>query len=536
MPERVAHYDAIIIGGGHNGLVAAGYLARAGLRTLTLERRENPGGATSRVEYFPGYVASLANSPGSLEPKVVSDLELGKHGLVFDKPDAALVVPFSQEKGFIGWRDKVRSVDQLRQFSERDAERYYEFFGYFESFAEKLRINLFEPPVSIAEVAARAEAAGESERFARIFLGNIVDLLDEWFESDEVKALIAAQTTVNNFVSPSSPGTPFRLLQRPLSMFSSQVAAEHDPRRQPMRGATGLPRGGMGAVGESLASSLRAAGGELITDAEVARIDVVDGRTTGVTLSNGDSYTADVVLSNLSAHSTLLDLLDEGTLDDGFTSRLRAKRLTGSAFKMALALDGLPEFAFAAGADRADTRAIAAAQFRIAPSVRYMEQATADARQGRSSARPMMWGLTPSVTDPGLAPAGKQVMSVNVFHAPYELGAEHWATEKDRFGQLCIDTLAEYIPNLADIIVDQRFWSPVDLETEFGLRGGNVSVGDMMPDNMFDLRPLRGLSDYRTPVRGLYLCGSAVWPGGLVTGVPGHNASHIVLDDLRADA
>ena len=532
MNTPLRQYDAIVVGGGHNGLVAANYLARAGLSTLTLEGRGAPGGCASRIEYFPGYFGSLANSPGSLEPAVVRDLELAEHGLVFDKPDLAVLVPYNANSAFRGWRNRDDSLAEIAKFSKKDADNYYAFFSYLEDFARVLQVNLFEPPPSIAEMAQRAEAAGRKHDFGKIFLGSIEDLLDEWFESSEGKAMIASMATVNNFVGPSTPGTPFRLLQRPLSMLSSKVEADHDPRQQVMRGSTGLPRGGMGAIGEALASSLRASGGELMTNKPVARIDVENGAVAGVTTADGESFASKVVLSNLNIRTTLLNLIDKAVLDPAVREKVDKKRLRGSAFKIGLALSGVPRFAFARDDD--DARMLASSQFRIAPTMQYIEDAVTDARAGRWSRKPLVWGLTPSITDPSMAPEGHHVMSLNIFHAPYELaGGLDWSTEKYKFGEHCIDLLTEYIPNLREIIVDKRFWSPVDLEQEFGLTGGNITHGDMMPNNMFDLRVPGGWAEYRMPVKGLYLCGSGAWPGGLISGLPGHNSSKAVLNDLR---
>jgi len=524
-------YDAIIVGGGHNGLVAANYLSRSGLSTLTIEARDELGGCASRIEYFPGFFGSLSNSPGSLEPSIVADLDLANHGLKFDKPDPSVVVPFGPDRAFIGWRDRDRSLAEIAKFSEKDAENYYPFFTFLENFAKALQVNLFEPPPSFAELTRRAHEAGMDETFGKIFLGSVKDLLDEWFESTEVKAMIASMATVNNFAGPSTPGTPFRLLQRPFSMFSSAIQAEHDPRQQILRGSTGLPRGGMGAIGVSLAKSLRASGGEIITGSRVVHIDVSKGVVRGVSTDNGQVFRASVVLSNLNAKTTLLDLIDESNLEPDFRQKVRKKELKGSAFKVGLALNGIPRFGFATNDEEA--RIFSSSQFRIAPTMHYIEQSVTDVRAGRCADNPLIWGLIPSLTDPSMAPEGHHVMSLNIFHVPYELVDSNWEDEKVKYGDHCIDVLTHYIPNLKDIIVDRRYWSPLDLEKEFGLTGGNITHGDMLPNNMFDLRGPAGWTDYRMPIHGLYLCGSAAWPGGLVTGLPGHNASQAVLSDLR---
>ena len=494
-------YDAILAGGGHNGLVAAGYLARAGLSVLVLERRDVVGGPCSPLEFFPGHWGAFTNSPGSLEPKIVQDLALEASGLEFVRPDPSVVQPFDDGRGFAAWRDRGRFVDGLREFSVHDAKAYYEFFEFLNAFARTLRVSLFEPPPSLAELASRLKTWEDEEAFGKIMLGSVRDLLDEWFESEEVKAPLAILSLMSTLAGPSTPGTPAMLLVRPLSLASTTVTGQHDPRVQPMRGSTGLPRGGMGSITRAMRRSLEQAGGVVRTEAEVARILVRDGGVAGVALASGEEIPARVVVSNLNPKTTFLRLLEPGDLSAQFRQRVEKLVMRGNQFKMALALDGLPRFA-AARTDE-EARAYASCQFRIAPSMEYMERAWDDAKYGRWSDRPMMWGLTPSVTDPTLAPPGRHVMSVNLYHAPYELRQGDWATERDRFGKRCIDVLAEYIPNLKQLIVDYRFWSPRDIEAELGLLEGNITHGDIMPGRWLSLRPLAGWSDYRTPVRGL---------------------------------
>lgn len=529
----MSDYDAIVVGGGHNGLVAANYLVRAGLKTLVLEARDTLGGCASRLEYFPGYVGSLSNSPGSFEPMILRDLELHEHGLVFDKPDPSVIVPFASDSAFIGWRDRDISLAEVAKFSSEDAKQYNAFFAYIEDFAKSLSISLFEPTVSIAELGRRAHDAGRDDQFGKLILGSVGDLVDEWFESEEIKAMISSIATVNNFAGPYTPGTAFRLLQRPLSLHSMEITADHDPRRQVLRGSTGLPRGGMGAIGESLGRSLRAHGGEILTEARVARILTEGDVVRGVELVDGRTFRSEHVLSNLNARTTLLDLVPPESLPRHFRRKVSGKLLRGTAFKVGLALNDLPRWAFAS--DDAEAELYAAAQFRYAPTLDYIEEAVADAHDGRWSRNPLIWGLTPSVADPSMAPDGHHVMSLNVFHAPYELADSTWSSERERFGERVIEVLAELIPNLPDIIVDRRFWSPVDLESQFGLTGGNITHGDMLPNNMFDQRMPEGWNNYRMPVAGLYLCGAAAWPGGLVTGIPGVNASRALLADIATE-
>lgn len=527
-------YDAVVVGGGHNGLVAAGYLAREGLKVLVLERRDTVGGPCSMIEWFPGYWGSVTNSPGSLEPMVVRDLELQRHGLEFVHPNPSMVTPFEDGRSFVAWRDRAKVLGEIEQFSSRDATRYYEFFEFLNAFAQRLGVSLFEPPPTFADVLSRLTTADDQEAFGKIFFGSIRQLLDEYLESDQMKAIIAILAVMSNMVGPDTPGTPFMLMMRPLSLASSAVAAAEDPRKQVLRGSTGLPRGGMGSITRAMAEFVRAHGGTVRTGAAVSHVRVRHDRAVGVVLADGEEIECPVVLSNLNPKTTFLDLIEPEWLDPAFRDRVRNIPMNGAAFKVVLALDGLPRFSCA----RTDEEAalLAACQFRIAPSVDYIQDAYDLGKRGYCSEGPVMWGLTPSVSDPGMAPPEKNIMSINVWHAPYQLATGEWDQEQtERFGLHCIDTLERYIPNIKDILIDYRFMSPRDLEREFGLVEANITHGDIVPYQTFSLRPLAGWADYRTPVQGLYLCGSGAWPGGLVTGIPGHNSSRRVLQDLAQE-
>lgn len=522
-------YDVILAGGGHNGLTCAAYLARAGLRVLVCERRHVVGGPCAEYEYFPGYRASITNSPGSLEPKVVADLELERHGLTFTHPDPTLMFPFPDGRAFIGWRDRDRVAEQIRRFSARDVDGYAALFDFLNRFAERLGVSLFEAPPTLRVLASRLETPEDEEAFARVFLGSVADLLDEFLESGRLKSMLAMLGVMSSWVSPLSPGSATWLMMRPMSLASSSVAAGHDPRRQVLRGSTGLPLGGMGSIVRAMRRSFEAAGGEVRTECEVSRILVTGGRAAGVALADGEEIGAGAVVSNLDPWTTYLDLIDASCLEPGFRAAVERLPRRGSAFKVALALDGIPDFA---AAPRGLGRACAGCQFRIAPSIEYQDRAFDDAKRGRPSRGPVFWGLFPSMADPSLAPPGRHILSANVFHAPVELREGSWTTERDRYGEHCIDVLGEYLPGLRDRIVDRRFWSPADLEAEFGLPGANITHLDMTPRHMFGLRPVAGFSDYRSPIAGLYNCGSSTWPGGTVTGAPGHNAGRRVLADL----
>ena len=522
-------YDVVLVGGGHNGLACAAYLARAGLRVLACERRHIVGGPCAEYEYFPGYRASITNSPGSLEPKVVAELELERHGLIFTHPDPTLMFPFPDGRAFIGWRDRERVAEQIRRFSARDVNGYAALFDFLNRLAERLGASLFEAPPTLRALVSRLETPEDEEAFAKVFFGSVADLLDEFLESPHLKSMLAMLGVMSNWVSPLSSGSATWLMMRPMSLASSSVAAEHDPRRQVLRGSTGLPLGGMGSIVRAMQGSLEAAGGEVRTDCAVSRILVSEERATGVVLADGEEIGTGIVVSNLDPWTTYLDLIEAPCLPPEFRAAVERLPRRGSAFKVALALDDIPDFA---AAPKGLERACAGCQFRIAPSIEYQDRAFEDAKHGRPSRGPVIWGLFPTMADPALAPPGRHILSANIFHAPNELRDGSWSIERDRFGGHCIDVLEEYLPGLRDRIVDRRFWSPADLEAEFGLPGANITHLDMTPRHMFGLRPLAGFSDHRSPIAGLYNCGSSTWPGGTVTGAPGYNASRQVLADL----
>lgn len=528
-----SRYDAVIVGGGHNGLVAAFYLARAGHSVAVLERRGVVGGPAATVEYFPGYRSAITNSPGSLEPKIVSDMKLEEFGLRWAKPDPAVVMPFPDGRFFVGWRDQGKVRDHIaRHFSAHDAEAYPKVFEFFNDFARRLQISVLEAPPTIAEIAARLKTPQDEADFATVFFGSIRQFLEQRLETDEIRTAIG-MLSMAGAVGPSTPGTPLALMQRPMSLFSSSFTGLHDPRNQPMRGSTGLPLGGMGAIVEAMEQAIRALGVDILTEAAVSRIDVgADGAARGVVLEDGRDIAAGIVVSNLDPRTTLLKLVEKEHIPQEMAVRLGAIPKGASTFKVVLGVDEPPHFA-GVPAELAD--AYSTCQLRIAPNMAYLEKAHQDYAAGIATDSPRLLGLVPSFVDPTLAPPGRHLISFNAWYFPYDLsGGRSWATERDVVGDRIVDILASYIPSLKRSIVARRYFSPVDLENEYGLVAGNFSHVDMTPAHMFGLRPVAGLSDYRTPVAGLYLCGSGVWPGGTVTGVPGHNASHQVLRDVAA--
>ena len=526
-------FDAIVVGGGHNGLVAAHYLARGGLSVCVLERRHQVGGMSGPMEFMPGYTASVTHSPGSFEPRIVNDMALDRFGLSFDTPDPSLVVPFPGERLFVAWRDPVRVDAMLKTFSVRDAAAYRQCIAFFESLAQRLRVSVFEPPPRFSALASRLRTAEDESDFATVFFGSIRDFLDDRLESEEIKSVLAMLACTIGNVGPSTPGSPLGLLMRPLSLHSSSGDSTHDPRRQPLRGSTGLPRGSMASIVLAMRRSLEAMGVTIRTESSVAQIRVDDAhRVEGVGLADGSEIDAPIVLSNLNPKSTLLELVDAQHVTGALRDRLERLRMSGGSYKLILGLERVPHFA-AASAAEAD--AFARCQFRIAPDMDWQDQAYQDHQRGRVTQCPVIWGLIPSMTSPEVAPPGRHLLAVNLWVAPHRLTQGDWRTEGERLAARCIDVMEDYLPGLGDCIVDSRIMTPLDFEAEFGLVGAHQTHGEMTPQRMFSFRPVSGLSDYRTPVSGLYLCGAGAWPGGFVTGLPGHNAAQQALRD-RAGA
>jgi len=355
--------------------------------------------------------------------------------------------------------------------------------------------------------------------------------MDEFELAPQTQALIAPLAVVGGQVAPSTPGTPFNLMMRPLSLASLRAGGAQDPRLIPLRGSTGLPVGGMGAIIEALRLSVMAHGGEVMTGKPVASIRSNGERVLGIVTAGGEEFHAPIVISAVDPCTTVLSLIDDTSQWGELKPKMKRKPMRGRAFKVVLALDGVPRYASATSDDEA--RNLASAQFRIAPSLDYIEEAHNDMLMGRLSHKPVIWGLCPSMTSPVLAPPGKQVLSLNVGNAPYRLREGSWEQQRDVFAKRAIAKLAEYMPSLPDLITDYRVIDPTQFEREFGLVEANITHGDTLPSNMFWMRPMAGLHAYRTPTRGLYLSGNGTWPGNYISGVSGHNASQAVLRDLR---
>ena len=520
-------YDAVIVGGGHNGLVTAAYLARAGRKVLVLERRELVGGCSVTEEIWPGYrVSTAAYLTSLLQERIVRELELERYGYKVDAKDPAFFSAFPDGRHFFMWQDRVKTLAEIARFSSHDAEVYPAYEDLIERISQVVEgLLLTTPPnfpprngmdfIDYLKLAGRMRGLGTKDVVAlvKIFTQSAAEFLDEWFESEQVKVTLATDGVIGANGGPRSPGTAYILLHHCMGGVAGH------------RGLWGFVRGGMGAVAEAMAASARAKGVEIRTNAAVAKVTVRGGRAQGVVLESGEEIEAGVVASNLDPKLTFLRLLDERDLEPDFVSAIRHFRIEGTSCKINLGLNGLPEFTAYPGTPGPHHRAT----MHICPSIDYVERAWDDAKYGRASERPLLELTIPTMYDPSLAPAGKHVMGIFLQYAPYTLREGTWDELREPFGDRVISLIEEYVPNIRQIVEHRQVLSPLDLERRFGITGGNIFHGEMSLDQMFVMRPVAGWARYRTPVKGLYLCGSGAHPGGGVMGAPGFNCAREML-------
>jgi phytoene dehydrogenase-like protein len=520
-------YDAIIIGGGHNGLVTAAYLARAAKKVLVLERRRLVGGCSVTEEIWPGYrVSTAAYLSSLLQDRIVQDLDLEHWGYRIDAKDPSFFSPFPDGRYLFFWGDEKKTLEEIAKFSPRDAVTFPKYEAHLEHLARFVESLLFTMPPNLPparprdfleylKLAARLRklSSRETVGLVKIFTQSAADFLDEWFESPELKVTLATDGVIGANGGPRSAGTAYILMHHVMGGVGGK------------RGLWGFVRGGMGAISEAIASAARHAGVEIRVDAEVDHVSITNGRASGVVLQSGEEIAAKMVASNLDPKRTFLSLVGEQHLDAEFTAGIRKFRIEGTSLKMNLALNGLPEFRALPGAPGPQHRAT----MHICPSIDYVERAWDDAKYGRPSEKPLLEMTVPTMYDASLAPAGRHIMGIFLQYAPYTLRESNWDALREPFADRVLDVIEEYVPNIRCIIEERQTLTPLDLERRFGITGGNIFHGEMSLDQMFVMRPLAGWARYRTPIHGLFLCGSGTHPGGGVMGAPGYNAAKAML-------
>jgi len=520
-------YDAIVVGGGHNGLVAAAYLARAGKRVVVLERRERVGGAAMSEQIFPGFTFSVFSYVVSLlRPEIIRDLDLPRHGLHI-LPLESTLTPLPGGDYLAQWNDHDQNRRELARHSLRDAEAYDEFglLMHQMSRAVKPILGLIPPdPASLSprDLAALARLGSHfrglgAERFHalhKLLTMSSADYLDEWFETEALKATKAASGIIGTLLGPRSPGTAYVLLHHYMGEIDGVFRA------------WGFAKGGNGSVSAAIAAAARSFGAEIRTAAPVARVSIDNRRAVGVVLEGGEEIRAKLVVSNADPRRTFLNLVGEQHLPAGFADGIRRFRFRGASAKVNLALGEAPNFTCLPGNGPHLRGAIS-----ISPSVEYLERAYDEAKYGEFSRRPYLDIVIPSMIDPGMAPPGQHVMSIFAQYAPYDLNGGWNDARREAFGDAVVDTLAEYAPNLRSAILHRQVVTPADIERTIGLSEGNIFQGELTLQQMFFLRPVPGWAKYKTPIDGLYQCGSGTHPGGGVMGAPGRLAALAILHD-----
>ena len=521
-------YDVVVIGGGHNGLVNAAYLARAGKKVLVLERRYVLGGAAVTEEIIPGFKFSVFSYVVSLlRPEIIRDLDLPRHGLEILPLDGTLT---PMQNGDHLWRvnDHAKTRRELERHSKLDAEAYEEFGKSMVAMCRFVKpiLGMIPPdPTSfdprdlkkLAFLGKRFQTLPAEDKYnlVQLMTMSAADFLDQWFETDVLKATMSASGIIGTFLGIRSPGTAYVLLHHYMGEIDGAFRS------------WGFSRGGTGAISNAIGDAAVEAGVEIRKDAAVSRIIVKNGAAQGVALENGDEIYADIVSSSVDPNLTFLKFIESRELPADFLEEVRRYKYRGSSGKVNLALDALPDFTCLPGPGRHLRGAIS-----ISPSMEYMERAYDQAKYGEFSRRPYIDMVIPTLTDPSVAPPGKHILSCFVQYAPYKLKpGPDWDKQRDAFGDAVIDTISQYAPNLKSIIIGKQVITPLDIERTTGLSEGNIFQGELSLEQLFFLRPVSGWARYRTPIRKLYMCGSATHPGGGIMGAPGRLAALEILKD-----
>ncbi len=527
MPET---RDVVMIGGGHNGLVTAFYLAKAGFKPLVLERRDQVGGAAVTEEFHPGFRCStLAHSAGPILPEIVRDMQLQRHGLKLITPEVRMTALSPDGRAMLLHNDVNRAAQEIGKLSAKDAAQYAEFGESLASIGHVIgeALRLTPPDIddpsradlwNMLNTGRSLRKLGKKNLYRLLRWGPmaVADLVTEFFETELLRATIAARGIFGTALGPWSAGSSLVLLLR----------AAGDPHPA---GAAGFVAGGAGALTQAMASAAKEAGAEIRTNAEVKEIRVKDGAANGVVFASGDEISAKTVISNADPRRTLLKLVDPTHLAPDFVMKLQHYRMPGTVAKINLALAGLPKFTAIGDANGSALRG----RLHIGPEIDYLERAFDESKYGNFSTHPYLELAIPSLADPSLAPPGKHVMSIYMQYAPFKLKSGNWENQRDALGNTVVKALSEYAPDLPGLVLDGRIITPQDLEDTYGLTEGHIFHGELALDQFFTMRPLLDWARYRTPIRNLYLCGSGTHPGVGLTGGSGANAAREIIKCLR---
>lgn len=527
MPER---REVVIIGGGHNGLVTAFYLAKAGFKPLVLERRQQTGGTAITEEFSSGFRCStLAHTAGPIRPDIVRDMDLERHGLKLVTPEIGAVALSPDGRALILHNDVQKSAAEIAKFSKKDSIKYSEFQQSLEKVGKVIgdALKLVPPDIDnpsggdlwgMLQTGRAIRKLGKKDMYRLLRWGPmaVADLVAEFFETELLRATIAARGIFGTFLGPWSAGSSMVLLIR--------AAGDSHP-----AGSAFYASGGMGALTQAMTSAAQQAGAEIRTGADVKEVRIKNGAANGVVLSNGDEIEARAVISNADPKRTFLKLVDPTHLAPDFVQKVKNYRAPGTVAKINLALSGLPEFT----ALKSSSNGAMKGRIHIGPEIDYLERAFDESKYGKFSRQPYLEVTVPSLSDPSLAPAGKHVMSIYMQYAPFKLKDGEWDSQRSALGDVVVNTLAQYAPNLPGLVVDGQIITPKDLEETYGLTGGHIFHGELALDQFFTMRPLLDWARYQTPITNLYLCGSGTHPGDGLTGGSGANAAREIAKVLK---
>jgi len=523
--------DVVIVGGGHNGLVTAFYLAKAGFKPLVLERRAQVGGSAVTEEICPGFRCStLSHNTGPLRADVVRDMQLERHGLKLTKPDVSTISMLPDGRALVLYSDRKRAAQEIAQWSAKDATAYADFCAALGKIGAVIGEALVLTPPNIdspssgdlwgmLKTGRSIRNLGKKDMYRVLRWGPmaVADLAAEFFDTEPLRATIAARGIFGTFLGPWSAGSALVLLLR--------AAADPAP-----AGSVQFPIGGAGAISQAMAAAATQAGAEIRTGAAISEICVRDGVATGVVLASGEEISAKAIVSNADPKRTLMQLVDSTHLPPDFVQKIKNYRAVGTVAKINLALSALPEFTALKATGNAN---LLQSRIQIAPEIDYLERAFDESKYGNFSRQPYLEITFPSLSDPSLAPAGKHVMSIYMQYAPYKLKNSDWESQRIALGETVVKTIAEYAPNLPQMILSHQIITPKDLEETYGLTGGQIFHGELALDQFFTMRPLLDWARYQTPIERLYLCGNGTHPGTGLTGGSGANAGREIAKALR---